>query len=383
MSMDRGPSGQRGFFAPLGRATPTQVNDMASLCLDDAAVHAVLEAVDSYAVILNAQRQILAANPVLLEALMQGEPARCKGLRIGETLDCVHAKEGPDGCGSSRACRRCGALLSILANQATGQASEGECLISLHREGRWEAREFAVRSSSLVVAGHALTLLTLRDISALKRREALERIFIHDLMNSLQGLQGWAEILQAAGADATAVAGHVLHMASHLTAEVDAQRRLLQAECGELVPDLQNVACEAVLDDLEVALGSDLTCRLLRLPVPPEAGGLRTDSAILCRILSNMVMNALEALPPGGQAKIWFERRVGRPCYVVENPGCMAPEVADRVFQRSFSTKASCGRGLGTYSMKLLGETVLGGTVGFTTNWTEGTRFFIELPGDD
>jgi hypothetical protein len=33
--------------------------------------------------------------------------------------------------------------------------------------------------------------------------------------------------------------------------------------------------------------------------------------------------------------------------------------------------------------MKLLGETVLGGTVGFTTNWTEGTRFFIELPGDD
>jgi hypothetical protein len=26
--------------------------------------------------------------------------------------------------------------------------------------------------------------------------------------------------------------------------------------------------------------------------------------------------------------------------------------------------------------MKLLGETVLGGTVGFTTNWTEGTRFF-------
>ena len=188
MSVDRGLAGKRGFFAPSGRATATQLDDMASLCLDDALVHAVLEAVDSYAVILNEQRQILAANPVLLEALMQGEPARCRGLRIGETLECVHANEGPDGCGSSRACRRCGALLSILASQATGQASEGECLISLRRDGRWEAREFAVRSSSLVVAGHTLTLLTLRDISALKRRETLERIFIHDLMNSLQGL---------------------------------------------------------------------------------------------------------------------------------------------------------------------------------------------------
>lgn len=383
MNMVGGPTGQGRFFAPPGRATPTQFNDLASLCLDDAAVHAVLEAVDSYAVILNAQRQILAANPVLLEALMQGDSARCKGLRLGETMECVHASEGPDGCGSSRACRRCGALLSILANQATGQAAEGECLISLRREGRWEAREFAVRSSSLVVAGHTLTLLTLRDISALKRRETLERIFIHDLMNSLQGLQGWAEILQAAGADAASVAGHVLTMASHLTAEVDAQRRLLQAECGELTPDLQIVACEAVLDDLEVALGSDLVRRLVRMPIPPEAGFLRTDPAILCRILGNMVVNALEALPSGGQAKVWFEHRAGRPCYVVENPGCMTPEVAERVFQRSFSTKANRGRGLGTYSMKLLGETILGGTVGFTTSWTEGTRFFIELPGDD
>ena len=48
-----------------------------------------------------------------------------------------------------------------------------------------------------------------------------------------------------------------------------------------------------------------------------------------------------------------------------------------------FSTKANRGRGLGTYGMKLLGETVLGGVVGFTSNWTEGTHFFIELPGDD
>ncbi|MFN7958134.1 MAG: sensor histidine kinase [Holophagaceae bacterium] len=338
---------------------------------------------DSYAVILNAQRQILAANQVLLDALSQEEPARCLGLRLGETLECIHAQEGADGCGSSRACRRCGALLAVLATQTTGQVSHGECLLSLRREGRWEAREFAVRASPITVSGHVLTLLTLRDISALKRRETLERIFIHDLMNSLQGLKGWAEILHGAGADAASVAGHVLDMAGHLTAEVDAQRRLLLAECGELVPDLRSVTCASVLDDLELALGAEAAARLIRMPIPPEAGCLRTDPAILCRVLCNMVTNALEALPPRGQAKIWFERHPGGLRCVVENPGCMPPEVADRIFQRSFSTKAVRGRGLGTYGMKLLGETVLGGRVGFTTNWTEGTRFFIELPGDD
>ena len=51
------------------------------------------------------------------------------------------------------------------------------------------------------------------------------------------------------------------------------------------------------------------------------------------------------------------------------------------MFQRSFSTKAARGRGFGTYAMKVLGETVLGGKVGFTASWEEGTRFHIELPG--
>jgi signal transduction histidine kinase len=54
--------------------------------------------------------------------------------------------------------------------------------------------------------------------------------------------------------------------------------------------------------------------------------------------------------------------------------------VRPRIFQRSFSTKASRGRGLGTYGMKLFGERHLGGRVSFTTGEAEGTVFAIELP---
>jgi signal transduction histidine kinase len=106
---------------------------------------------------------------------------------------------------------------------------------------------------------------------------------------------------------------------------------------------------------------------------------VRTDPAILGRILRNMVMNAIEAMPTGGQVRIGYDH-LDQTRFVVHNSGCMPPEVADRVFQRSFSTKAPQGRGLGTYGMKVLGETVLGGKVGFTTSWVEGTQFFIELP---
>jgi sensor histidine kinase regulating citrate/malate metabolism len=50
-----------------------------------------------------------------------------------------------------------------------------------------------------------------------------------------------------------------------------------------------------------------------------------------------------------------------------------------QIFQRSFSTKGA-GRGLGTYSIKLLGERYLHGTVSFASSAEQGTIFQISLP---
>lgn len=380
MAEDNYSSESGSSLAPQARATTAEVNELAGLCLDDPMTQAVLEAVDSFALVLNAQRQILAMNPVLLQALEVESPGVFLGLRPGEALGCLHAAEGFDGCGTSRACLRCGALLTVLAHMGTGEPAEGECFLTIKRNDRWVALEFSVRARPLKLAGHQLTLVTLRDISAQKRRETLERIFIHDLKNSLQGLMGWTEILQGAGADASAIAGRILEAASHLTAEVESQGRLLQAETGELVPDLQSVAPGHILDELLASLGAEAATQMICLRPPLETPNLRTDPAILGRILGNMATNALEAIPQRAMARVWYENPAGRPIFCVQNPGCMPPEVADRIFQRSFSTKAERGRGLGTYGMKLLGEAVLGGRVGFTSDTEAGTRFFIELP---
>ena len=57
----------------------------------------------------------------------------------------------------------------------------------------------------------------------------------------------------------------------------------------------------------------------------------------------------------------------------------MTREVQLGVFQRSLSTKGS-GRGLGTYSMKLLTERYLKGHVSFTSTASGGTTFTIRIP---
>jgi len=50
------------------------------------------------------------------------------------------------------------------------------------------------------------------------------------------------------------------------------------------------------------------------------------------------------------------------------------------VFQRNFSTHDEPGRGLGTSSMKMLGEQLLGGHVSFISNEHDGTTFMFTLP---
>ena len=93
-----------------------------------------------------------------------------------------------------------------------------------------------------------------------------------------------------------------------------------------------------------------------------------------------MVKNALEAVGPGGQVRLWCEASPQQVTFLVHNPGAIPERAARRVFQRSFTTKRGVGRGLGTYSMKLFGEQYLKGKVGFTSSPETGTEFFIHVP---
>jgi sensor histidine kinase regulating citrate/malate metabolism len=63
----------------------------------------------------------------------------------------------------------------------------------------------------------------------------------------------------------------------------------------------------------------------------------------------------------------------------VHDAAVMPPAIQLQVFSRSFSTKGS-GRGLGTYSIKLISEKYLHGQVSFVSNEKEGTRFTVRYP---
>jgi signal transduction histidine kinase len=125
--------------------------------------------------------------------------------------------------------------------------------------------------------------------------------------------------------------------------------------------------------------------RILDFDIPSSACELETDPAILLRVLSNMLINAFEATPGSQPVRLRvecrsFEDQNGRMTFSVWNKGHIPDEVAGRIFQRNYSTKQEIGRGLGTYSMKLFGEQILGGEVSFESDPARGTTFRISLP---
>jgi len=87
-------------------------------------------------------------------------------------------------------------------------------------------------------------------------------------------------------------------------------------------------------------------------------------------------------VPDGAEVRVRFDIDVDTDLcsFHVHNDGMIPDAVAARIFQRSFSTKGTPGRGLGTYSMKLFGENILGGKVGFHSTDQQGTTFYLTLP---
>lgn len=359
------------------RADPARLRRDLSAVAASPVVSAVLEVADAILLVLNRERQIVAFNSRLDAVKTESDVL---GLRPGEAVGCLNAA-GPAGCGAAPACASCGALGAMLVCQERGRAVEAECFIR-GRPGVDRALELNVRATPVTVDGEPFTVVSLRDISSEKRRAVLEQVFFHDVLNTVSGLRGWADRMQRPGCELPRASERIAFLSRQVEREITDHRALVLAERGALAPERQPLRATEVLEDVvELFAGHSLAReRRLELAPAPEAPELLSDRALLVRVLGNMVRNALEATAPGGTVRLWCDGDARAVGLHVHNAAVMPAAVQARVFQRSFSTKAEHGRGLGTYSMKLFGEQVLGGAVSFVSGPATGTVFTVRLP---
>jgi K+-sensing histidine kinase KdpD len=370
------------YFAKPDRSSPEDVKSDYDFLESEKMFLDVFGSLSGIAAILDNNRQIVYGNSELLNLLGIKSIEDILGKRPGEAVSCIHADENSNGCGTSEACSVCGAVNAIIISQQTGQKTVRESRITSEKEGKKVNWDLRIVSSPLKIKGMQYYVFNIQDISVEKRKDHLERIFFHDLLNSAGSLNGLLTILKN-GTDPKEER-EIIEMSEEVSRdmieEILIHRQLQQAENGDLVVDIQMHNSFDLLKSVVSRIERHPSARDKRIIILDTSCGeeIKTDRILVHRVLLNLLKNALEATKDGGivYAKVLnFPDKIR---FEIKNDAVIPKEVQLQVFQRSFSTRGQ-GRGLGTYSIKLISENYLNGKVSFTSSEPAGTVFTVDL----
>ena len=366
-------------YAPAMRYTNGQLENQFRTILDNKQLVNFVESISQMVIILNKHRQVVYANNSYKDFCKQLNHDPLIGKRPGETFNCANVFKSANGCGTGDACKSCGAVNAILESQK-GKRSTKECqILTLEND----ALDLEVTANPLDLDGEKLTIFSVNDISADKRRRSLERVFIHDILNSAGAISGLSSILKEIDdpEQLKDIAQTIEDASQSLIEEIQSQREIGAAERGELQLQLREVKSSTLLTDLQRSYAKHElnNGKPIQVSMDSSDSTLTTDLVLLRRILGNMIKNAIEMNVPHDTITLACKESDILIELSVHNNSVVPEKVQDQLFKRFFSTKGK-GRGLGTYSMKLLGEKYLNGKVGFTSDEESGTTFYIQLP---
>lgn len=367
-------------FAPAERTADKDLERHIGYFSDGEFVQSLLNALPSVLLILNPCRQIVFANAALLSLIGLDPADDVLGLRPGEVMNCKQLEFAPSGCGTGPACADCGAVLSILDGLG-GKKAVRECRMSRLKESTLEDLDLLVWSTPFVHQQEKFTVCSFTDISNQKRRNALEKIFFHDILNVAGGIKGFAEMLTSHSIEDIDEALALINSgAGKIINQVQSQQLLLAAENNELKVARVPVRLSEFLQQQVQLYRAHEVCagRTLELESVPDDEFMITDPMLLERVLGNMLKNGLEAIQVGETVRVGCHLADESVNFWVHNPGVIPLGVQFQLFHRSYSSKGG-QRGLGTYSMRLLSG-FLDGHVSFESTAGQGTIFTASYP---
>ncbi len=344
----------------------------------------LLEGYPNLAVILDQNRQIISYNSKAAGLLFPDQSGEIYGQRLGEALKCIHKFEMPAGCGTSKFCAECGAGKCNKYTRETLIGCSSECRITTEQDGIESSLDLRVFTSVLKFSDENFILFSIEDIKDEKRRKILEKIFFHDVLNTATAIHGISEILNSTEKieEINEFSGLLLNSSQQLISEIQTQRDLSNAEQGTLSVNFQKKSVNEIISrsydlykNTELSKDKKYLCEYLENDVI-----LETDSVLLIRSIGNLIKNALEASCIKDQVKVYCTIEADSVLFNIKNDIVIPEQIQLQLFQRSFSTKAANGRGIGTYSVKLIVEQYLKGSVFFISNSDSKTIFTLKIP---
>jgi len=250
-------------------------------------------------------------------------------------------------------------------------------------------------ANTLTMGNPSGAVVVLHDVTELRRLERVRQDFVanvsHEFKTPLTAIQGFAETLLSGAIDDPQnnrrFLGIIREHAARLARLTDDLLRLARIEAGKLEVQLLPV------NVLDLVAGCAETASLrasqkriaIEVDLPHELPAMRGDAGLLRDVLQNLIDNAIQYTPSGGQIRVSAAAQEHEIVITVADTGIGIP-LADqeRIFERFYRVDAARSReaggtGLGLSIAKHIVE-VHGGRLWVQSEIGAGSHFSFSIP---
>ncbi len=258
--------------------------------------------------------------------------------------------------------------------------------ISKRRDGStfWSSRNVRAMRDKYGKIRHYKGFVT--DISQKKEletlREDVERITRHDLKSPLISTISGIKVLSRfkdTTPDQKEILDELENTCQRMLAMINFSLDLYKMETGRYESHLKSIDAVAFFRLLSPAVirphvsrGISIEFHINSQPMPENAVVyVLAEDLLLSSLIENLIKNAAEASPNG--CGIYVNIIPGDPVQIdIHNSGAIPPEIRDHFFEKYVTAGKKFGTGLGSYSAKLIVQT-MSGTIDFSTDDTTTT----------
>jgi signal transduction histidine kinase len=223
-----------------------------------------------------------------------------------------------------------------------------------------------------------------RELQTADRLAAISRVsggVAHEVKNPLNAILLHVEVAKAKLARGDTDVAPQMEIISREILRLDRVVKTFLDFTKPVELNLATVPMQELLGEIVELARPQAESAKIRVNVVQEAEGVnvRVDRDLLKQAVLNVVVNAIEAMPQGGELR--FEALAGEDTAeirVSDTGAGIPPELREKIFRLYFTTRKE-GSGIGL-AMSFRIVQLHDGTIDFTSEPGKGTTFFIRLP---
>jgi two-component system, OmpR family, phosphate regulon sensor histidine kinase PhoR len=261
--------------------------------------------------------------------------------------------------------------------------------------GTVRRRNFSVTAAPVRTDGANGAVVVLHDITELRRLERVRRDFVanvsHEFKTPLTAIQGFTETLLSGALDDLANRARFVEIirdhARRLARLTDDLLKLSRIEAGQLELETRPVRVEALVNScIETArLKAEAKRIQIHVALDDKAPAVRGDGVQLGEVLQNLLDNAVQYTPSGGQIEVKSRSNGNSVTFTVSDTGIGIPESdLERIFERFYRVDAARSREAGGTGLGLsIARHIVdahGGRIWVESAIGQGSRFHFSIP---